>query len=33
VRDWEAFAEDVAAHVPLWRARGLAHTQRPQIGA
>jgi len=33
VRDWEAFAEDVASHVPLWRARGLAHTQRPQIGA
>lgn len=32
VRDWEAFAEDLAAHVPLWESRGLAHTRRPQVG-
>lgn len=32
VRDWEAFAEDLPAHVPLWESRGLAHTERPLPG-
>lgn len=32
VRDWEAFAEDLEAHVALWQARGLAHTPRPLTG-
>jgi hexosaminidase len=31
VRDWEAFAEDLAAHAPLWEAHGFAFERRQQV--